>query len=158
MNEAASAGGCDEEPVAASRGEGRDGAIGAPVVTAFMLDGRMLSAVSAGGEPGAGAAGGGICCDEVRRDSERTRGDAGTELRSGMVRRKPGNDFGLKVVRVFRQLSASRNVDRVVVHGILFYRHCLLFVEERLWRLPSQSLLTAAIRCSVHGREGKARE
>lgn len=59
--EAASAGGCDEELVAARRGEGRDGAIGAPVVTAFMLEGRILSAASVGGEPDAGTDGGGIC-------------------------------------------------------------------------------------------------
>lgn len=61
MNEAGSVCGCDEEPVAARRGEGRDGAMGAPVVTAFMLEGRMLSAASDGGEPDAGADGGGIC-------------------------------------------------------------------------------------------------
>lgn len=85
MNETASAGGCDEEPVTGRRGEGREGGIGAPVVTAFMLEGRMLSAASNGGEPDTGAAGGGICCDEVRRDRESTRGDEGTELRSGMV-------------------------------------------------------------------------
>lgn len=71
---------------AGRRGEGRDGAIEAPVVTAFMLDGRMLRAGSDGGdEPAAGAGGGGICCEDVRRDMARTRGDSGTVFRSGIL-------------------------------------------------------------------------
>lgn len=76
-------------PVEARRGEGSDGAIGAPVVTALRLEGRILRAESdgaeAGAEPDAGAAGGGICCDEVRLERARMRGDSGTELRSGMM-------------------------------------------------------------------------
>lgn len=87
----ASVEGCAGAPAVARRGEGSDGAIGAPVVTALRLEGRMLRAGSdgaeAGAEPEAGAAGGGICCEEVRLDRARIRGDSGTELRSGMLSR-----------------------------------------------------------------------
>lgn len=68
-----------------SRGEGRDGTLGAPVVTALRLDGKMFRAGSDGGEPDAGTGGGGICCAEVLRDRARTRGDSGTEFKSGML-------------------------------------------------------------------------
>lgn len=56
----ASVGGCDEEPVEGRRGEGRDGATGAPVVTALRFDGRILRAGSDGEEPAVGAGGGGM--------------------------------------------------------------------------------------------------
>lgn len=122
MKEAASASGWDEELVAGRRGEGRDGAIGAPVVTAFMLEGRMLRAASDGGEPDAGAAGGGICCDEVRRDKDRTRGDAGTELRSGMVQ---GGKISCGLVErssnLFNRLARLRMWIRLLSAGL--YRH-----------------------------------
>lgn len=54
-------------------------------MTALRLDGRMFKAGSDGGEPDAGAGGGGICCAEVLLDRARTRGDSGTEFRSGML-------------------------------------------------------------------------
>lgn len=61
-------------PDTGRRGEGRDAAAGAPVFTAFWLDGRILRAASevdgAGAWPGAG--GGGICWVEFRRDRART--------------------------------------------------------------------------------------
>lgn len=60
--------------------------LGAPVVTALRLDGRIFRAGSDGGEPDAGAGGGGICCAEVLLERARTRGDSGTEFRSGMLR------------------------------------------------------------------------
>lgn len=53
-------------------------------LTALWLEGRMFSE----GEPGVG--GGGICCEDARRDDvARKRGDGGTELRSGMVKQWP---------------------------------------------------------------------
>lgn len=54
-------------------------------MTALRLEGRMFRAGSDGGEPDAGAGGGGICCAEVLLDRARTRGDSGTVFRSGML-------------------------------------------------------------------------
>lgn len=69
---AGSAAGGTTLPVTGRRGEGRDAAAGAPVFTAFWLDGRILRAASEvdGAWPGAG--GGDIFLLEVRRDRART--------------------------------------------------------------------------------------
>lgn len=60
-------------------GDGSGGAAAnAPLLTALWFEGRMLR----DGDDGTG--GGGICCDEGRRESASTSGDGGTLLRSGI--------------------------------------------------------------------------
>lgn len=81
---AGSAGGGATLLAACRRGEGREAVAGAPVFTAFWLDGRMLRARSEVDGAGPGAGGGGICWADVRRDRTNAWGDAGTELRSGI--------------------------------------------------------------------------
>ena len=56
--------------------------------TALWFEGRILS----DGDDGTG--GGGICCDEVRRDAASECGDGGTELRSGMALAVASRLFG----------------------------------------------------------------
>ena len=69
-------------------GNGRGGRLGEPeAFTALWFEGRMFNE----GEPGVG--GGGICCEDARRDeAARKRGDGGTELRSGMAAFVPGRE------------------------------------------------------------------
>ena len=62
-------------------GDGREGRLDEPeTLTVLWFEGRMFNE----GEPGVG--GGGICCEDARREeAARKRGDGGTELRSGMA-------------------------------------------------------------------------
>lgn len=64
-------------------GDGREGLAGCGLLTVFWFDGRMLREEES--EACAGSGGGGMWCEEERRGAVGGCGEAGTELRSGIV-------------------------------------------------------------------------